>query len=91
MGACNNVCGGKRVVMGFWCLESKGDTKMNFLKINCPTNRLQVTILHEKEVLTGIGDAIGELHTYQCSREHVCSYRETTECIVRKREILQNR
>lgn len=64
---------------------------MNYSNVICPTKRLNVIILHEKVVLTGIGDDVGELHTYQCSREQMCCSRETTECIVRKREILQSK
>ena len=63
---------------------------MNKSTIICPTKRLQVTILHQKEVFTGIGDDVAELHTYICSRQGRCNQRDTTDCIVRKREILQN-
>lgn len=64
---------------------------MNVSKFICPTTHEQVSILHDKEILTGIGDFTGVLHTYLCSRQRECEHRKTTECIVRKKEILQSK
>ncbi|HBB1758005.1 hypothetical protein [Escherichia coli] len=55
---------------------------MNYSNIICPTNRLQVTILHEKDVLTGVS----VMPSANCTHTNV--HGSTCAAIEKRRNVL---